>query len=156
MISPAWSTTKSTLFLHIRYEITFEKQIPYKSCCDWIRGSVFFDIFLSVREIEGFEPLFSKKSFHACLWPVKSNRMMCITGNIFPIVNHFKCHYCNFLRSTLHVISLFGECTIWAPIVGKSTFGPIWARHGPKTLKLFILIFSIVASNRCKMQTKDL
>ena len=122
MISPARSTTKSTLFLHIRYEITFEKQIPYKSCCDWIRGSVFFDIFLSVREIEGFEPLFSKKSIHACLWPVKSNRMMCITGNIFPIVNHFKCHYCNFLRSTLHVISLFEVMHYMSSYSGKINF----------------------------------
>jgi len=38
----------------------------------------------------------------------------------------------------------------------KSTFGPIWAKKGPKNLKIFIGILPAVALNRSKAQAKDL
>jgi len=38
----------------------------------------------------------------------------------------------------------------------KSTFGPIWAKKGPKTLKKFIRILPAVALIQSKAQAKDL
>ena len=37
-----------------------------------------------------------------------------------------------------------------------SSFGPIWVSNGQEFLKIFIVIFSVVSSNRSKAQPKPL
>jgi len=96
---------------------TFERQMPYEVCLVRNRVSFFlsslsFCFFLdsfSCFVSGGKSGVFSEKSGHAAMLPVKSDSTIKIAENIVSIINPlFGCHYCNLLRSTLYLICLCG------------------------------------------------